>query len=176
MPEATPSDQGTRTASDPELDRLVLEQKKAEARKATAEARKAELSALLPDLKVDVPAETFDAGDKGSALSELLAYAELVPASVEIVKRVNDDIGDKLKGSRILLVRSLDLAGDHGTYITVRSFQNTLKTVVIDAIARLEKRPVDLQADVAPAILAAVGLALSALPTVLSLVGSNRTV
>jgi len=176
MPEATPSDQGTRTASDPELDRLVLEQKKAEARKATAEARKAELSALLPDLKVDVPAETLDAGDKGSALSELLAYAELDPASVEIVKRIDADIGNTLKGSRVLLVRTFDLAGEHGAHITLRSFQATLKTVVSNAIARLEKPRVELREDFAPPILAAVGLALSALPTVLSLMRSNRTV
>jgi hypothetical protein len=39
MLEATPSDEGANTASDPELDRLVLEQKRA---KAAAEARKAE--------------------------------------------------------------------------------------------------------------------------------------
>jgi hypothetical protein len=43
MLEATPSDEGANTASDPELDRLVLEQKWLRA-KAAAEARKAELT------------------------------------------------------------------------------------------------------------------------------------
>jgi hypothetical protein len=64
MLEATPSDEGANPASDPELDRLVLEQRglRREGCGRSAQGR--------ADLKVDVPSDTFDAGDKGSALSD----------------------------------------------------------------------------------------------------------
>lgn len=161
---------------DPEARSLLLEQKKAEARKAIAEAHKAEINAYLPDLKVDPPAETLDAGEKASPVSELLAYAELDAATGEIVTRIKRDVVlDSLDGRTVVLVPTANLTVDHGVYVTLRSFKDVLSAALDAAIARLQEPSREHRNEefVPPA---AVALVLSALPTVLSLARSNTII
>jgi hypothetical protein len=160
---------------DADAKRLLLDQKKAEARKAIAEARKAEQAALLPDLKIDVPEEKLDAGEKASPFAEVLAYGELA-AGERIFKLIDEDFPgeDSLKGTRLLLIRSLDLERDHGAYVTLKSLRQRLADAVAAASAQLDKgKPQGKQFG---AISAVIGLALGALPTILSLARHNTTV
>jgi hypothetical protein len=180
------SDAPTATApSDPELVRIDVEQKRAEARKAAAEATKAEIDLVLPD--IEIPEETLDAGDKASPVSELLAYSGLDPATAEIVKRLLEEVPD-LKGGRLLLIQGASLSGDTGVHRQMTAFIELLQEGLAEAIQRLEADDpgttiVPFNADdiheLAPAFAApaaAIGAVLSAVPTILSLLRSNVTI
>jgi Spy/CpxP family protein refolding chaperone len=158
---------------------LLLEQKKAEARKAIAEARKAELAALqpaLPDLKVDIPEEKLDAGDKASPLSQILAYGELDDAAHRVVERIGIDLDSPgLEGSRVLLVRSLDLEADHAAYTTLMSHRKLLTDAIAEATQQMGE-PGGAKTFGAFPIVGAITLAMGALPTILSLFRHNSTI
>lgn len=155
---------------------LLLDQKKAEARKAIAEARKAELTALLPDFKVDLPEEKLDAGDSASPIAVIVAYAELDDASSRIVERIRSDLGEEsVSGARFLLVRSLDLESDHGAYVAFKSYLSQLTSGVDAALKRLDRTKGPATFGAIP-IGPIIGLALNALPTVMSVFQRNRSI
>lgn len=75
-------------AEDPGLKDLTRQQKRAEARKATAEAQRAELSALLPTIPTEFPMDVMSLPDSGSPLSTMAAHMALDACASEVANRV----------------------------------------------------------------------------------------
>jgi hypothetical protein len=168
---------------------LLLQQKKAEARKAIAEARKAEQAALLPDLSFTVPEHTVTPGEKGSPVAVLLGYGTVSAVCDKIAASIID-AGIK-KEATVLIVDDLAVATQDGLYVQVsmnlarllqaaKSLQDRLDPPPsLPGDASVEGKPVEgeplAQVETADAV-AIAGAVMSAVPGLLSLFRTNYSI
>ena len=158
---------------DPEVERLLLEKAKAEARKAIAEARRDELKAMMPDLSFEVPQGSLTPPDKASPVAELIGYSVLGDATDGIAAELRQQLTSTDRVD-VLLVDDLSLASSDAIYLQVRS-QLELFRAKVDALVKALSPPTD-QVQLLPAASVAVGAAVSALPGLLSLFKRDVTV
>lgn len=133
---------------DPELVRLEALKKRAEAQKAIAEANeaivKANKNALVaqrPELKVEVPTETFSVGEK-PYVPRLVAHGELKRAGKSVAQFVANALGDdNVRDAKVLIVQSFDLTRDHGIYKTMTSMLANFRSLLDDALESLAPPP-----------------------------------
>lgn len=115
---------------DTEAKDLLLDQTKAEARQAIAEARKATTAASTVPLPTELPQASLDAGDAGSVVAAVEAFAVLKDASTDIASAIHDDLENPDPPPTVLLVKSLDVATGHGVYRAVDAQLAQLEQIV----------------------------------------------
>ncbi len=89
-----------------EVDRLSLEQKKAEALKAIAEANKAAVAASLPATETKGKTGSVTVDDKAGYFAELMAYSTLSDSACSIDEMLQKEV----KGKTVVVTAQVDLS------------------------------------------------------------------
>jgi hypothetical protein len=155
----------------------ALAQREAEARKAAAEAEKAttaaqrdQIAALLPDLS-KVERGTFEIKGDQPLFGQPLAQRAL-GAAADTLAQIAADVLPKDGSWRLLITNDTDLVTSHATYLDVVTGLDQLLESIDDLLPKL---PSGTTRELAP-LIPVIGAVASALPGLLSLFTTNRTV
>lgn len=164
-------DNAPESPRDPRVQELEIAKKRAEVRKLSAEARSAEIDSLVPELPSELPSGKLDVPEKASPIGVLASYRALDTIASNIVDALPTGM------QRVWIVPDDSLERYRSTHQVVLSQLTRAKASLKAGSELLDaSRPPQGATLEALGAAAAISVAASALPTVMSLFRTNTTI